>query len=168
MITRKQKEDIVGKLKDKLASSNFIAFLNFHGLSVAKAMELRRLLKKVGAEYVVAKKTLLGIAAKETGLEVGQKKLEGEIGMATGGASEEEMLNATKAIFMFAKKNKDALKIIGGFWQRGWIGAEEIKKWAAVPPREVLLTQLAFMLSQPIAGLARAFNAVGDKLKENK
>lgn len=163
MITKQKKTEIVSKLKDKLGKSNFIAFLNFHGLSVAKAMELRRVLKKAGAEYVVAKKTLLGIAAKETGLEVGQKKLEGEIGMATGGASEEEMLDATKAIFAFAKKNKDALKIIGGFWQRGWIGAEEIKKFAAVPPREVLLTQLAFMLGQPVAGLARALNAIKNK-----
>ena len=170
MITRKQKEEIVGKLKDKLASTGFIAFLNFHGLSVAKAMGLRRALKNAGAEYTVAKKTLLGVAAKESKLDVSREKLEGEIGVVTGGATEDSMLAITKEIAVFAKKNKDILKIIGGFWsasggQKRWIDSEEIKRFAAVPPREVLLTQLAFMLSQPVASLARALNEVSKKIE---
>ena len=165
MITRKQKEETVKKLKEKLALSSFIAFLNFHGLSVAKASELRRALRKVGAGYMVAKKTLLGVAAREAGLEIGKEKLIGEVGIATGGANEETMLATTKEISTFAKKNKDMLKIIGGFWQRGWIDLAEIKRLASIPPREALLTQLAFILSQPIASLARVLSEVSKKEK---
>lgn len=163
MITKQKKSEIVAKLKDRLGSSNFVAFLNFHGLSVAKATDLRRVLKKVGAEYVVAKKTLLGIAAKGEGLELSREQLEGEIGMVTGGSDENTMLAATKAISNFAKKNKDILKIVGGFWQKTWIDAGEIKRLAAIPPREILLTQLAFILSQPMASLARALSEVSKK-----
>lgn len=167
-ITRKQKEEIISRLKSKLTSSNFVAFLNFHGLSVAKASELRRSLRKAGAEYNVAKKTLLGVAAKESNLDVSREKLDGEVGVVTGVSTEDGMLAVAKEIFAFIKKNKDILKVIGGFWNKTWTDPSEIKKFAAIPPREVLLTQLAFMLSQPVAGLARALNAVGDKLKENK
>jgi len=166
-VTRKQKEEVVKKLKDKLGTSDFVAFLNFHGLSVAKAMELRRALKKVGVDYLVSKKTLLGVAVKEAGLEVSREKLEGEIG-AVFAKGEDEALASSKEVAVFARKNKDMLKIIGGFWQKAWIDANEIKKFAAVPSRDILLTQLAFMFTQPVASLVRALSAVGNKLEENK
>ena len=167
MITRKQKEEAVKKIKDKLGKSSFIAFLNFHGLSVAKAMELRRALKKAGADYFVSKKTLLGVAAKEAGLEMSREKLEGEIGTIFA-KGEDETLESSKEVAAFARKNKDMLKIIGGFWQKAWIGADEIKRLAEIPPREVMLTQLAFMLSQPVASLARALQVVEKKLSSNQ
>jgi len=168
MITRKQKEESVKNIKDKLSKANFIAFVNFHGLSVAKAQVLRRALRKSGADYLVAKKTLFSVAAKESGLEIDKKQLEGEVGVAIGGEGEDVVLAIAKELANFAKKNKEMLKIIGGLWSKAWVGADEIKKLAAIPPREVLLTQLAFMLSQPVASLARVLNSVGEKLKENK
>ncbi|QQG42948.1 MAG: 50S ribosomal protein L10 [Candidatus Giovannonibacteria bacterium] len=164
MITRKQKEEAVKKIKDKLGASGFVAFLNFHGLSVAKGMELRRALKKAGADYLVSKKTLFGVAAKEAGLEVSREKLEGEIG-AVFAKGEDEALASSKEIAVFARKNKDMLKIIGGFWQKAWISADEIKRLAAIPPREVLLTQLAFVLAQPMASFARVLNKIAEKQK---
>ncbi len=108
-VTRKQKEALVKTIKDKLAISNFVAFLNFHGLSVKKASELRRALRKVEGGYIVAKKTLLGVAAKEAGLEIDLKKLDGEIGIAVGGKSEDSMLGVAREIATFARKNKDIL-----------------------------------------------------------
>ena len=167
MITRKQKEETVNKLKDKLSKSSFVAFLNFHGLSVAKAQELRRALKKVGAEYIVAKKTLLGVAARAVGLEVGREKLGGEVGITIGEANEESILAIAKEVATFAKKNKDILKIIGGLWEKRWIDETEIKRLASIPPREVLLTQLAFMLSQPVSSLARVLNKVSESKGQN-
>ena len=167
MITRKQKEEIIKKLKEKLGASGFIAFLNFHGLSVAKGIELRRALRKAGADYLVSKKTLLGVAAKDAGLNLDKKALDGEIG-AVFAKGEDEALASSKEVAVFARKNKDMLKIIGGFWRKAWIGVDEIKKLAAIPPREVLLTQLAFILTQPVASLARALKEVEKKLSANQ
>ena len=167
--TKIQKQEAVKKLKDKLSVSGFVAFLNFHGLSVAKGTELRRALKKAGGDYAVSKKTLISIASKEAGLEVDKKKLEGEVGVAMAGKSEDAILAIAKEIAVFAKKNADMLKIIGGIWSAefgggGWADTDQIKRLAATPSREVLLTQLAFILSQPMASLARVLN----KLSENK
>lgn len=162
MITKQKKSEIVKKLKEKLSASGFVAFLNFHGMSVKKAAELRRSLRGKGAEYVVSKKTLLGIAGKEAGLEIDKNKLEGEIG-AVFANGEDETLASSKEIATFARKNKDMLKIIGGFWGKAWIDANEIKRFATIPAREVLLTQLAFMLSQPVAALARVLSELYKK-----
>ncbi|KKT41585.1 MAG: 50S ribosomal protein L10 [Candidatus Giovannonibacteria bacterium GW2011_GWA2_44_13b] len=167
MITRKQKKESVKLIKEKLSKANFIAFVNFHGLSVAKGQQLRRALRKIGAEYMVAKKTLFGVAAKESGLEIDKKKLEGEVGVAIGGEGEDVVLAIAKELAAFVRKNKEMLKIIGGLWSKAWVGADEMKKLASIPPREILLTQLAFMLSQPVASLARVLKKVSESKGQN-
>lgn len=163
--TKSQKQEAVKILKEKLASSSFVAFLNFHKLSVKKAMELRRALRKANGDYAVAKKTLISVAAKESGLDVDKKKLDGEVGVAFGGDKEDTMLAIAKEIGNFARKNSEMLKIMGGVWNKEWADADQIKRLAAIPGREVLLTQLAFMLSQPVANLARILKEVEQKIK---
>src|SRR3989344_7170840 len=160
---RKQKEEKVKELKKKISSSNFVAVLNFHKLSVKKAMELRRALRKANGDYVVSKKTLISVAAKESGLEIDKKKLDGEIGVALGGDNEDTMLSIAKEIANFAKKNSEMLKIIGGIWNGEWADVNQVKRLASIPGREVLLTQLAFMLNQPISSLARILSEVSKK-----
>lgn len=162
--TKTQKQEAIKMLKEKLGSSGFIAFLNFHGLSVVKATELRRTLRKAGGEYVVSKKTLLSVAGKEAGMEIDKNKLEGEISMAITSKNEDAVLATAKEIANFAKKNAEMLKIIGGFWNNKWADVDQIKRLAAIPGRDVLLARFAFMLSQPMASLARVLN----KLSENK
>ena len=163
MVTRKQKEEIVKELKKKISSSNFVAFLNFHKLSVKKSMEFRRALKKAEGDYIVSKKTLISVAAKESGLEVDKKKLEGEVGVVFGGEKEDTILAVAKEIANFAKKNSEMLKIIGGIWNKEWADINQIKRLAAIPGREALLTQLAFILSQPVSRLARVLSEVSKK-----
>lgn len=167
MITKQQKFEIVKGLKEKLNAYSFVVFLNFHGMSVAKMQEFRKLLRKTSSEYVVAKKTLLGVAAKEAGLNLDKKKLEGEIGAVLGGSDEDATLAIAKEISAFEKKNADVLKMIGGFWERRWIDVMEIKRLSSIPSREVLLTQLAFMLNQPTASLARALNKLSEQKGQN-
>lgn len=160
---RKQKEEKIKELKKKISSSNFVAFLNFHKLSVKKAMEFRRALKKANGDYAVAKKTLISVAVSEAGLELDKKKLEGEIGIAFGGDKEDTMLAIAKEIANFARKNSEMLKIIGGIWNKEWADINQIKRLAAIPGREVLLTQLAFMFTQPISSLARVLSEISKK-----
>lgn len=163
MISKQKKHEIVKILKDKLKSASFVVFLNFHKFSVAKATELRRALRKASGDYMVSKKTLISVAAKEAGLTVDKKKLEGGVGVAFGGDKEDTMLAVAKEISNFAKKNAETLKIIGGIWNKEWADINQIKRLAAVPGREVLLAQLAFVLAQPVSSLARILSEVSKK-----
>ena len=58
MQTKSQKADIVKDLEQKVADQKVVIFSNFHGLSVTKQQELRRVLRKDDAEIKVTKKTL--------------------------------------------------------------------------------------------------------------
>ena len=127
-------------------------------------MELRRALRKANGDYMVSKKTLIARASKETGFDLDKKILEGEVGVAFAPKNEDNILAISKEVANFAKKNAGMLKILGGIWNGVWADIEQVKRLASIPPREILLTQLAFILSQPVAGLARVLN----KLSETK
>ncbi|HEY4527806.1 MAG TPA: hypothetical protein VJL09_02070, partial [Candidatus Paceibacterota bacterium] len=68
----------------------------------------------------------------------------------------------------FIKKEREGLKIIGGIYESKFADENIIKRLAAIPSREILLTQLAFILSQPAASLARVLSKVNEKLSANK
>jgi large subunit ribosomal protein L10 len=149
-ITRAKKEEMIGKLKEKLNSAAFIALVNFRGLSVSKATELRKSLRANEAEYVVGKKTLLGIAAKETGLEFDKKNAEGEMAIVF---SKGEATVTSKTVADFIKKNKNMMKILGGWFEKKWVDENVVKSLAAIPPKEVLLTQLLYVINAPARNL---------------
>ena len=99
-------------------------------------------------------------------------KLEGEVGVVSGFG---EVTEPPRLVQQFIKKDlpagkagKEGLKILGGVYESKFVDAEMIKRLAAIPSREILLTQLAFMLSQPVASLARALQEVEKKLSSNQ
>ncbi|MBI4059542.1 50S ribosomal protein L10, partial [Candidatus Giovannonibacteria bacterium] len=151
MQTRAKKELLVGELKKLFEKASILVFVNFHGLSVAKERKLRGEFRKNEIKYKVAKKTLLKRVFEALGLK-DIPKLEGEVGVAAGYG---EVTETPRIISQFIKKEKEGLKIIGGIYESKFADENVIKHLAAIPSREILLTQLAFILSQPAAGLAR-------------
>lgn len=171
MLTRTQKEKIVEGLVDKFKRHKVAVFTDFRGTSVGKAHGLRRSLKKDNAEYKVAKKTLFDLALEKVGIRFSTQKLEGEIGVAFGYGDETAPV---KTVFKFGKEN-ETLKILGGILGGRILNAAEALALAKLPPREILLGQLAYVLQSPLRGLAvvlqgnmRNLVVVLQKVKDNK
>ena len=162
--TKAKKESIVEELKKLFEKASILVFVNFHGLSVAKERKLRGEFRKNEIKYKVAKKTLLKRVFEMLGLK-DIPKLEGEVGVAAGYG---EVTETPWIISQFIKKEREGLKIIGGIYESKFADESVIKRLAAIPSREILLTQLAFILSQPAASLARVLSKVNEKLSANK
>ncbi|OGF74019.1 50S ribosomal protein L10 [Candidatus Giovannonibacteria bacterium RIFCSPHIGHO2_02_FULL_46_20] len=156
VLTKAQKQSVVEKLTSALKGANILVFVNFHGLSVAKAMRLRRVLRQAGAQYTVVKKTLLKRVLDSFGFS-DVPKLEGEIGLIAGFHDATE---PPRMVAQFIKKEKEGLAILGGVYESKFVGVDMIKHLASIPSRDTLLTQLAFVLHQPVAGLARVLMEV--------
>lgn len=136
-----------------------MVFVNFHGLSVAKSTKLRKELRALGVGYNVLKKTLLKRVLDSFGF-TDVPKLQGEVGVVyTSG----DVTEAPRAVAKFIKQEKEGLSILGGIYESKFVGDDVIKRLAAIPSREVLLTQLAFILTQPVASFARALQEVQKK-----
>lgn len=176
-ITKKEKEEIINGLIEKLQKAKGAVFADFTGLKVQDAEKLRKNAKKQHAELLVAKKTLLGIALKKSGIEeVPIDKF--EKGVATLVSYEDE-ITAAKLAVTFNKENK-ALGIVSGLMMSKPVGhrlisLEEVKMLASLPGKQELLTKLAWTLKSPITGFVnvlsgnlRGFVNVLNGIKESK
>ena len=162
-LTRAKKEELVEKLKGIVEDSQSIVFVNFKGLNVEKANQVRKQLKDESVGYFVAKKTLIRRALDEVGVSGEMPPLEGETAVAY---SESDLIAPAREIYKFQKKEADALSIAGGVFDGRYMDMAEMTEVASIPPREVLLGQFVNLINSPIQGLVIALNGVAEK-KEN-
>ena len=155
-VTKQKKEETLKDLKEMLTDAKIAVFVNFHGLSVASASELRKSLGKIGVSYMVAKKTLIKKALESFGFSGETPILDGEMALAV---SKVDALEPAKVIKDFAKKNK-TIQISGGVFENTYVGAEMVVMLANIPPREVLLAQLVNIINSPIQGFVVALSEI--------
>jgi large subunit ribosomal protein L10 len=152
MITKAKKAEVVAGLKDKFSRQKIAIFSDFHGVSVARSIALRRLLGAENAEYKVAKKTLFDRVLGEMNAGVSVKGMQGEIGVAFGYG---DQVAPAKILAKFAKE-VETFKILGGLLDGKALTEKQVVALSRLPAREVLLTQVAGVLSAPLRGLAGA------------
>ncbi len=124
-------------------------------MTVAEISELRRLLKDNNFEYRVVKNTLAKIASAQTPVSIAQDSFKGPVGIAM---SYDDSIAALKKILEYSAKN-EKLKVSGGVIEGAFCTPVDIKEYAAIPPRNVLLSMFAGGLQSPLSKLAGALNA---------
>ena len=158
---RTQKETFVTELKERLEKAPVLYLTDFTGLNVQAMTELRSSLRKTGAEYVVVKNRLAQrVFAEVEGMPDISDSLVGPTGFVFG---YDDAAAAAKALSDFAKDHdkKPAFKL--GVMENKILQPEQVEKIAKLPPREVLLSQLAGALEAPMSMFATALEA---KLQE--
>ncbi|TSC52979.1 MAG: large subunit ribosomal protein L10 [Parcubacteria group bacterium LiPW_39] len=150
MLTRKQKQELLEKLGEKLAKMKAAVFADYTGLTVAKMTELRRKLKGQNAEIKVVKKTLLDLALKNKGWEkIEPKKMSGQLALIIG---YEDEVAPSKVVYNFSKTDEH-LKILGGIFNNDFISGEGIISLAKLPSRQELLAKAVGSLAAPLSGM---------------
>lgn len=147
--TKEQKKQIIEDLTDKFKSFKSLVFTDYKGLTVKDASELKRLCKKQGAEYLVAKKTLITKALESAGLkDVNVKNLQGNIALVIG--FEDEIAPA-KVAGKFAKDHK-SLKMLGGIMESKFIDLAQVEVLSKIPSKVELLARLVGGINAPVSG----------------
>jgi len=149
-LTREQKLNILNDLTDKFSRAKAAILVDFNKLSVSKAMELRRNLKSINAEYKVAKKTLINRVLRSGHFDDAKiDDFKTQVGVIF---SYEDPVAAASSIWKFSKIN-EALKILGGFMGLRWQNKDSVIALAKLPSREILLWQLVRTIAAPLSGL---------------
>jgi large subunit ribosomal protein L10 len=157
---RNDKETFVDGVRKRLDRDPVLYLTDFSGLSVKALTQLRQRLKKGGAEYLVSKNRLLGMALKETDLPDLSAALKGPTGIIFGFSGPVE---PAKILAEFAKENGDRPVFKLGVLENRILEPSAIERLAKLPPREQLLAELAGALESPMASLA---GVLGAKLQE--
>lgn len=153
--TKEKKQQIVAELSEKVAKAKALVFTNFQGMTNIQIEELKKTLKNVDAELVVAKNTLLARSLENEKLKIEDKKsLEGPTATLFAYS---DIVNPIKTVVASFKKIK--LPVIKFGIVEGKILAEaEISRLSTLPSREQLIAQVVYGMKAPIYGLHRALN----------
>lgn len=144
-----------GDVASKLRDSSATVVVDYRGLNVGDDGELRRRLRGAGVEYRVLKNTLVTRAARAAGIEGLEGMLRGPTAVAF---SQADPTAAARELLGFAKDHQEVV-VKGGVLDGHVIGPEQVQALAAVPARDVLLTQVAVALSGPLVAMARVLAA---------
>ena len=149
-MNKEQKQAFVDDLQSKLSDANAFYLTDFTGLNVKQITEFRARLRKQGVDYVVVKNTLAQRALTDLELPDIAGFFTGPTGLVIG----RDPVAAAKVLADFAREfdNKPAVKL--GVVERKEVAPEQVRKLADLPPKEVLLAQLAGGLQAPMARLA--------------
>ena len=158
---RTKKESFVTALRERIDRAPVLYLTDFTGLNVKAMSQLRRTLKKSGAEYLVVKNRLAQRAFAETAeFPDISESLEGPTGLVFG---YEDIVAAAKTLSDFAKENDDKPVFKLGVMDGQVLQPAQINKLATLPSREQLLAELAGAMEAPMSQLAYALEA---KLQE--
>jgi large subunit ribosomal protein L10 len=157
-LNRNEKAAVVADVSAQAAKSQTLALAEYRGLTVEHLNKLRRDAREKGVYLHVLKNTLARRAVAGTPFEVAS---EGMVGPLIYGFSEDAVA-AAKVITDFAKGN-DKLIIKGGAYAGKALDANGVKALAAIPSREVLISQIAGLLKSPIQRFAAVLGALAEK-----
>ena len=168
--TRQQKEELIAQIKERLSRAKSVAFAQISGYTMADANRLRDEAAKEGLETGIVKKTLLQIAAKDSGVE-GLDVLPGST-LAIFGYEDEIAPARLLAKFL---KGREAMSISAGIIDGKLVAAETVKAYAALPSHKELLAKLVGSINAPVSGFVnvlagnlRGLVCVLNAIKESK
>jgi large subunit ribosomal protein L10 len=155
-MSKTQRQTTVEALTEQLKGSPNVFVTDFTGLNVMRMTELRRRLRGAGVDYIVVKNTLAQRAFAANGVSALDDHLAGPTGLVLSG---QDAIAGAKVLADFAREfEKPAIKI--GLVDGKPLTADQVKRLAALPPREVLLGQLAGYIQAPMAEFAGAMNGL--------
>lgn len=161
MKTKAQKGEELKRAKQLLDKSQALVFADFTKIAAEDVRKFRAELKKIGANFLVIKKRLLGLLLKEQGVDVDLKKFKTSIGTVFSEKGTEVVAGPAFKFFSGLEvpeggdKNTWVKHLLGGYDVKNNlpIDAARVVFIGKLPPREVLLTQLLWMLSAPVRSL---------------
>ena len=156
-----KKQSIVKEIADKVSESSSVILFEYDNMSVAEMTKLRRELKANDAELKVYKNTLTKRAIDSLKLDIGEH-LNGPKAIAFG----KDEVTPVKILNEFSKKCP-ALELKVGIIEGKVADLDTLKKYAAIPSREVLLTQVASGLIGTVRNLAIALDLLAQEKENN-
>jgi large subunit ribosomal protein L10 len=157
-LNREQKAAVIDEVAAQISEAEAVFAVDYRGISVPQAADLRTKLRDADASFRIVKNTLTLRAADKAGAEALKELLEGPTAMTfvRGDAAA-----AAKALSDFRRASGGTLLEFKGGWMNGApLAPPEIEAIAKLPSREVLYGRLVGMVASPLTGLVTSLNGL--------
>jgi large subunit ribosomal protein L10 len=158
-MNRDQKAAVIEEVSTQIRDAEAVFAVDYRGISVTQAAELRARLTDAGARFRVVKNTLTLLAADQAGADPLKEVLDGPTAFTFVAAEGGDVALAAKALADF-RRQTDLLEFKGGVMNGEALSADQIGALSRLPAREILHGQLVGMIASPITGLVRGLNAL--------
>ncbi|MEI7435746.1 MAG: 50S ribosomal protein L10 [bacterium] len=145
---RPEKQAILAEVREKVAGSSYVLITDYRGMKVEQFLDLRKKLRKAGAEVHVVKNSFARHVVTERGWTRLEACLAGQSAMVTGS----EVTEVAKVLKAFmAGVNLPIAK--GGMLGELYLDPAAVGVLAALPAREQLLGQVVGTVAAPLSRL---------------
>ncbi len=155
-MNRDEKVALVEEISAEIGSAEAIFAVDYRGISVPQAAELRGKLREADASFKVVKNRLTKLAAEKAGVDGLGDLLQGPTALTF---VKGDTAQAAKAITSFNKEH-EVLTYKGGFMGETILDEERFTAISKLPSRDVLNGQLAGMVASPIVTLTRGLGSM--------
>src|SRR3954452_6454011 len=150
-MNKEQKAAAVEEIAERLNEADAIFAVDYRGISVPEAAELRARLREADATFRVVKNLLAKRAAEQAGTTELDELLDGPIALTF---IKGDGVGAAKVISTFSRRH-DVLEYRGGLMDGEVLAPEQFQAIARLPGLDVLHGQLVGMTASPLTGLTR-------------
>ena len=158
-MNRDQKAAVIEEVAAQIREAEAVFAVDYRGISVPQAAELRIKLNEAGARFRVVKNTLTLLAADQAGADSLKEVLDGPTAFTFVTAEGGDVALAAKALAQF-KREHNLLDFKGGVMSGEVLTADQIGELSRLPALDVLHGQLVGVIASPITGLVRGLNAL--------
>jgi large subunit ribosomal protein L10 len=155
-MNREEKSATIQEIAAQIEASEAIFAVDYRGISVSQAAELRTKLRESDASFRVVKNRLTKLAAEKAGEDRLADLLQGPTALTFVRG---DTAQAAKAITTFNKEH-DVLTYKGGFMEATPLDETAFMSIARLPSRDVLNAQFAGVVASPITGLVRGLGSM--------
>jgi large subunit ribosomal protein L10 len=155
-LNRDEKAAAVEEIAGQIEAAESIFAIDYRGISVPQAAELRAKLREADASFRVVKNRLTKLAAEKAGREQLTELLDGPTALTFVRG---DMALAAKAITMLDRQ-WEVLEFKGGLVDGEMLDSEEFKVISRLPGRDDLNAQLAGVVASPLTGLVRGLSSM--------
>ena len=155
-MNRDEKAAVIEEITTEIKESEAVFAIDYRGISVTQAAELRGELRKADASFKVVKNRLTKLAAAKADVKGLDGVLEGPTALTF---VKGDTAQAAKAITTFNKEH-DVLTYKGGYMGEMDLDLDRFSAIAKLPSRDELNAQLAGLVASPIVGLTRGLGSM--------
>jgi large subunit ribosomal protein L10 len=155
-MNRDQKAAAIAEIAAHIDESQAVFAVDYKGISVPQAAELRAKLRESDATFKVVKNSLTERAADQAGAATLKELLQGPTALTFVRG---DIATAAKALADYGRATQ-LLPFKGGLMDGAALAPDEIRALSRLPSRETLYGQLVGVVASPVSGLVRTLGAL--------
>ncbi|MCI7248182.1 MAG: 50S ribosomal protein L10 [Clostridiales bacterium] len=153
-----QKQVVIDEIKDKFERAESVVVIDYIGITVAEADEMRRKLREANVDYTVYKNTLVKRAIAGTDNESLAEILDGPSAFAFS----YDDATAPARVLNDSIKAYKKMEFKGGIVEGEFYDKDAIQQIASIPSRDVLISKFMGSIQSPISSFARVVKQIAE------